>query len=1007
MTGKYNDSNSDSSNLDSKPMPGHHVSNQHLNTTPSTLAKDSQITDQGTSQVNITSAPIHTQTNAKLASNTMSHGKPTPEQLETLRMASAFAYRIWEAKPNAVQAFLRSYPLATPLSEQQIKDLIRDYTLDEDCQVADDATVMRGLRHLRNFLQLRWIWQDALQLISLEQLTWELTKFADYCLIFAKDYVYQNLIKRYGEPIFYTGKNKPKVDDMAIIAMGKMGAQELNLSSDIDLIFVHQGQGDTDGDKVNGTKSIDNKKFFTKWGQGIIELLDKHTQDGFVFRIDMRLRPWGDGSDLAIHLSALEKYFAQHGRAWERFAWLKARVVNPISFDDELEALIKPFVFRYYVDYSAFAALREMKSLIQSQVEQRQDNDNVKLGAGGIRDIEFIVQSFQLIYGGRVSDIKVKNCLKAMHQLHLFGYLDDDTYQDLDAAYRFLRRLEHGIQAINDEQTQRLPKNPELQRNLALVLGFNDWQALLEQLNSYRDTVKEPFDNLVSERQQPTEAWVIDQQQNLTELDDRLTSDNQQKLTQFWQSKLVTTLSDEAKKRLDTAYPILINGLLHADLTDEGINIALPRLLTLLESISRRSIYLIMFAENPAATTKLMPMLAASPWIASELASYPVLLDSFLREKYRHLPEKEELSSILRQQLLRVEPGDDEGLLNAFRFFKKTQVLAVAASDVLAERPIMKVSDSLTFIAEVVLQQALERVFSELVKKHGYPINAHGEPVSEHHNGFAIIGYGKLGGLEMSYSSDLDLVFIHEIDEEAMTLGEKPISGMKFAARLAQKLMNYLTTQTRDGRAYEIDMRLRPSGQAGMMVVSSHAFEMYQLEKAWAWEHQALVRARAICGDSQVMASFDKIRQTVLQLPRAVDAVRIDVSTMRHKMQDHLGSDKHTQQQGLFHLKQDAGGMVDIEFMAQFAVLAYANDYPELAVWSDNVRIFEMLAKTGIVPNDVCIKLTEAYLRIRAATHRLALAEQPIVVPDADWQALRSFVDDTWQHLIGQRPQQF
>lgn len=958
-----------------------------------------------TNQLASHSIPRHHQALSAMSPTSATNAQPTAEQIEALRLASAFAYRIWQAKPTAVKAFLRSYPLVTPLTEQQIKDLIRDYTLDDECQIADEASVMRGLRHLRNFLQLRWIWQDALQLISLEQLTWELTKFADECLIFAKDYVYQTLIKRYGQPIFYAGKNKPQVDDLAIIAMGKMGAQELNLSSDIDLIFVHQGQGDTDGAQNQGTKSIDNKKFFTKWGQGIIELLDKQTQDGFVFRIDMRLRPWGDGSDLAIHLSALEKYFAQHGRAWERFAWLKARIVNPIGFDEDLQALIKPFVFRYYVDYSAFAALREMKSLIQSQVEQRQDNDNVKLGAGGIRDIEFIVQSFQLIYGGRVSDIKVKNCLQAMRKLHQFGYLDDPTYHDLDAAYRFLRRLEHGIQAINDEQTQRLPKNPELQHNLALVLGFADWQALLMRLSQYRDRVKRPFDNLVSERQQPAEAYVIDHAHNVAELQVKLTPDNQQRLSQFWQSKLITTLSDEAKKRLDSAYPILINALLDSDLSDEAIEVALPRLLSLLESISRRSIYLIMFAENPNATKKLIPMLAASPWIASELASYPVLLDSFLREKYRHLPDKDELASILRQQLLRVEPDDDEGLLNAFRFFKKTQVLAVAASDVLAERPIMKVSDSLTFIAEVVLQQALERVFNELVKKHGYPINAHCEPVSEHHNGFAIIGYGKLGGLEMSYSSDLDLVFIHDIDEQAMTLGEKPISGMKFAARLAQKLMNYLTTQTRDGRAYEIDMRLRPSGQAGMMVVSSHAFEMYQREKAWAWEHQALVRARAICGDPQVMAGFDKIRKTVLQLPREANAVRIDVSTMRHKMQDHLGSDKHTQQQGLFHLKQDAGGMVDIEFMAQFAVLAYASDYPELAVWSDNVRIFEALAKTKIVPPEVCTKLTESYLRIRAATHRLALAEEPILVPEAGWHALRSFVDATWQQLIGQRPQ--
>ena len=935
---------------------------------------------------------------------------PTIEQIAVLQQASNFGYQYWQTKTNVAQSFLKSYPLTQTLDVQHIKDLIRDYTLDEDYQLADEASVMRGLRHLRNLLMMRWIWQDALNLISLEQLTWELSKFADYCLIFAKDYVYQDLISRYGEPYFFDEKNKPHKDDLAIIAMGKMGAEELNLSSDIDLIFVHQGQGETVVDPLKqqgskAAKSIDNKKFFTKWGQGIINLLDKNTQDGFVFRIDMRLRPWGDGSDLAIHLSALEKYFAQHGRAWERFAWLKARIVNPVTFSDSLKALIKPFVFRYYVDYSAFAALREMKSLIQNQVEQRQDTDNVKLGAGGIRDIEFIVQSFQLIYGGRVSDIKVKNCLQAMSQLEKHGFIDAVTHEQLAQAYRFLRRLEHGIQAINDEQTQRLPQDAKQRHQLAQVLGFADWAALLAKLNEYRQTVKIPFDELVSDRQQSDEQLQVDHQHNLSELEQKLSADNKDKLRQFWQSKLITGLSEEAKTRLNAAYPILINGLLHSDLSEDAINVALPRMLTLLEAVSRRSIYLVMFVENPTAAAKLIPMLAASPWIASELVSYPVLLDSFIREKYRHLPDKAELSDILRQQLLRVEPNDEEGLLNAFRFFKKTQVLAVAASDVLADRPLMKVSDSLTFIAEVVLEKALQRVFGELVKKHGYPVNAQGEPVSEAHNGFAIIGYGKLGGLEMSYSSDLDLVFIHDIDEEAMTLGEKPISGMKFAARLAQKLMNYLTTQTRDGRVYEIDMRLRPSGQAGMMVVSTHAFELYQMHKAWAWEHQALVRARAICGDSRVMTRFDQIRKEVLCLPRDKDSVRIEVSTMRHKMQDHLGSKPHTKQQGLFHLKQDAGGLVDIEFIAQFAVLAYANRYPALAVWSDNVRIFEALAKTGVIENEICQQLTHAYLRIRSMTHRLALAEQPILVDEAQWHELRNFVDAQWHRLIGQRPE--
>lgn len=929
------------------------------------------------------------------------------EKIQRLAKASPFAYQLYTTKTKLCESFLKSYPLTHMLNDQQIKDLVRDYTLDEDYKMPDEVTVMKALRHLRNLLMFRWIWQDALHMISLEQLTWELTRFADECLIFAKDYVYQNLVQRFGEPMFEEGK-KLKKDDLAIIAMGKMGAQELNLSSDIDLIFVHQGQGDTTGNKAHGTKSIDTKKFMTRWGQGIIELLDTQTADGFVFRIDMRLRPWGDGSDLAIHLSALEKYFTQHGRAWERFAWLKARIVNHVIFVEMLNTLIKPFVFRYYVDYSAFAALREMKTMIQNQVEQRQDTDNVKLGAGGIRDIEFIVQAFQVIYGGRITELQVKNCLKALQKLYEFDYMDQKTCDELSEAYRFLRRLEHGIQAYKDEQTQRLPKDSEQQNNLAEVMGFGNWQALLVQLNAYRAMVKTPFEQMVIERNQSTQSTPIPHEDNLALLNARLTTKNQTLLTQFWQSNLIKKLSEEAKNRLNTAYPIVINALVAhendiPDISDENLNLVLPRLLTLLEAVSRRSIYLVMLAESPEATKKLMPMLASSPWIASELASHPVLLDTFLRERYRHLPDKAELRDILRQRLLRVEPEDDEELLSTLRFFKKSQVLAVAGSDVLAERPLMEVSDSLTFIAEVVLEKSLERAFSSLVKKYGYPINSHGEPVTDYHNGFAIIGYGKLGGLEMSYSSDLDLVFLHDIDEQAMSLGEKPVDGMKFAARLAQKMMNYLTTQTRDGRAYEIDMRLRPSGQAGMMVVSTHAFEQYQLEKAWAWEHQALVRARAICGDTRVMAKFDQIRQTVLCLPREVEAVRHEVAQMRHKMQDHLGSDSHTQQRGLFHLKQDTGGLVDIEFMAQFAVLAYAHKFPELAIWSDNVRIFEALATTGLVAPEICQKLTQAYLHLRQETHRLALAEQTIVVNEEKWHALRHFVSDQWEKMIGDR----
>lgn len=942
-----------------------------------------------------------------LSATNSSDYQPTSAQTHVLQTASEFAYQIWQSRTASCQMFLRSYPLNHTLTRQKIDDLIQDYTLDENYQLANEAKVMRGLRHLRMLLMMRWIWQDALGIIALEQLTDELSEFADGCISFAKEYTYQELVTRYGKPTFVNELGNVQVDDMAIMAMGKLGAHELNLSSDIDLIFVHQARGFTDGDKAKGTRSIDNKRFMTRLGQGIIKLLDNNTADGFVFRVDMRLRPWGDGSDLAIHLSALQKYFSLHGRAWERFAWLKARVVGQIEspFYDQIQALIKPFVFRYYVDYSAFSALREMKSLIQNQVAQREDLDNIKLGAGGIRDIEFIVQAFQLIYGGRHPQLQVKSCLQAMQALYELKYLEQSTYEQLQAAYRFLRRLEHGIQAINDQQTQRLPHDQYWQHNLAVTLGFEDWQALLHILNSHRNNVNIPFERMVTERQIPaqedTELEPAHLEEQIVSLNQILTKENREKLQDFWQSKMVANLSDEARERLDDAYPVIVHALLAHQEQQQLANTALPRLIALLEAICRRSIYLVMIAENPNATIELIPMLSASPWIAKELAHYPVLLDTFLQQRYRHLPDKLELHDILRQQLLRVEPNDEEELLSVLRLFKKNQVLAVAASDVLAERPIMKVSDSLTYIAAVVLEATLERAFAEIVKRYGYPIGQDGDPVTEADCGFAIIGYGKLGGLELSYSSDLDLVFLHKIKEQGMTTGEKSVSGMKFAARLVQKLMTYLNTQTRDGRVYEIDMRLRPSGNAGMMVVSCHAFETYQLEKAWAWEHQALVRARAICGDKRVTALFCDIRRDVLALPRTIEQVRIDVTSMRIKMQKHLGTSQWQQQAGKFHLKQDVGGIVDIEFLAQFAVLAYSHEHPSLTKWSDNVRIFEEVAALGIWESQVCQDLTDAYLRIRAATHQLALSEQSLLVDESLWQETRALVQAQWQHLMG------
>lgn len=933
------------------------------------------------------------------------HFMPNQAQLDCLSLASPFASQIYQKHSDDAQAFLGEYGFERSLSSLDFDALVRRFVglgKTNYLDFTNEEMVMSGLRKLRQMLMLKWIWQDALSVISLEELTHELSDFADSCIQFSKDFVYHKLTKRYGEPMIRQ-KNKTLKDELAIIAMGKLGAQELNLSSDIDLIFVHINNGETNGKKV-----IDNYKFMRDLGRGIIKLLDENTEHGFVFRVDMRLRPWGDGSPLVMHMAALDKYFSQHGRTWERFAWLKARVVNDISdeFEQTLNQLSRNFVHRYYIDYSAFSALREMKAMIINQQIQRQDLDNVKLGVGGIRDIEFIVQAFALIYGGHhIRIAENPACLDCLTVLTELNYIDNDESKQLAAAYRFLRRLEHAIQARYDQQTQCLPSDSDEMLAIAQTLGYESVKAFRSVLDAHRHNVSRPFGRMVTDRQSPKQE-SLDIAQIRSSLDDVLGDNSVVVLDEFMSSRLVTGLDDVAKDRLNQAYPIILHALLtHAQKGGaELAKIALPRLIALLEAICRRSIYLVMLSENPDATVRLIPTLSASLWIARELAHYPVLLDTFLQKRYLHLPDKAELTDILRQSLLRIEPFDDEGYLTTIRLFKKTQVLAVATADVLGLRHTMKVSDSLTYIAEVVLESALYRVFYELSVKHGFPLlNTH-ERASIADCGFAIIGYGKLGGLEMGYASDLDLVFLHRIDEKSETDGEKPISGMKFASRLIQKLMNYLATQTRDGRAYEIDTRLRPSGNAGVPVISAHAFKMYQTDKAWAWEHQALVRARGLTGDVLVLQAFDRIRKQVLTTPRQETQVRQNVIEMRQKMQHHLGTKTMRRAYGeteQFNLKQDFGGLIDIEFLAQFMVLAYANKYPNLAIWPDNVRIFEEVEKTGIWTANRCQKLTQAYLDLRKKTHELALSEQKNIVDDQAWHELRQFVREVWEDVLG------
>ncbi|MCV2441859.1 bifunctional [glutamate--ammonia ligase]-adenylyl-L-tyrosine phosphorylase/[glutamate--ammonia-ligase] adenylyltransferase [Acinetobacter bereziniae] len=902
------------------------------------------------------------------------------EQLQKTLHASQYAEQVLSLHQSVLEHDYVIDQFQVPLSTPQIQQLVDDNL----AAIQDEITWMRVLRILRARLMFRWIWQDANQLTDVVTLTRELSDFADICIVAAKDFARVPLIAKHGEPVGYNGK----IQDLIVIGMGKLGAQELNLSSDIDLIFAFDEQGET-----NGRKCIDVQQFCILWGQKLIYLLDHITADGFVFRVDMRLRPWGDGSALAISHVALEKYLSQHGREWERYAWIKARIITGGQEGDSLLDMTRPFVFRKYVDYTAFEAMREMKAMIEREVARRNIADDIKLGAGGIREVEFIVQVFQLIYGGAKLELQDRQCLVSLQHLGEVGLLDSQSVVDLEDAYLFLRRVEHAIQALNDQQTQSLPTEPELRQRLIDTLGFTDWDNFIDFLNQKREKVTFQFEHLIKEKglESPIESYS----QLESQLNEILDDDAKNLIHEFWYGHAIKKLPAKAVQRLKEFWPHLVEAILQSN----SPQVALMRLMPLVESVMRRTVYLVMLIESKGALQRLVKMATVSPWICEELTHYPVLLDEFLSMDFE-LPSRHYLEDSLRQQLLRIEIDQVEDQMRVLRLFKKSNVLTVAASDVLAESPLMKVSDALTDIAEVSVIATLNLAYQTVAKRHGYPIDAEGQRCSLEHMAYCVIGYGKVGGIELGYGSDLDLVFIHYMDEQADTDGQKAISGFEFAMRVAQKFMSLMTTQTLDGRVYEVDTRLRPSGEAGLLVTSLKAFEQYQLKSAWLWEHQAIVRARSIAGEPTLRAKFEELRCKILTLPRQEETVRQEVLNMRQKMKDHLGSSKDQKKDGIFHLKQDAGGIVDIEFMAQYVVLAWSGTNPDLAHYSDNVRILEDAAKAGCLSSDDVSALIQAYLSERAESHRLALANHNMQVSAADWHDTREVVCKLWQRLI-------
>lgn len=869
--------------------------------------------------------------------------------------------------------------------------------VDQVAELDNEALLMQVLRAFRRREMLRVVLRDLLRFAELHTTMHELSWLAEACIESALGVLTRLHTPQFGRPCDAAGNTR----HLAVLGMGKLGAHELNVSSDIDLIFVYGEEGETRG----GRLQLDNGEYFTRLCQRLIYVLDHNSAEGFVFRVDMRLRPFGDSGPLAMSLDALEDYYQTHGREWERYAMIKARVVaGDRGLGDTLMATLKPFVYRRYLDYGSFESLREMKQMIAREVARKGMDDNVKLGAGGIREIEFIGQAFQLIRGGRDPALQIRPILDVLDMLAQRGLLPAYVVIQLKSAYVFLRDTEHRIQMRRDEQSHRLPQEPLERLALAFSMGATDWPAFMQQLDVHRQHVQGHFEQVFAEQRSDSgeagldlaAVWQgsLDTDTAQAQLAGAGFVDSEaawRRVSALRDSYASRTLSSQGRARLDRLMPLLLGALGGIDNSDELVG----RVLNLVERIAQRTAYLALLVENPLALSQLVKLCAASPWITELLARHPLLLDELLDARSLYAPlAKHELGELLARRLAGIDSDDLERLMDELRYFKQTQVLRVAAADVNAAMPLMKVSDHLTDIAEVVLQQVLALAWRYMVQRHGRPPCLVG---GEHcDSGFAIIAYGKLGGIELGYGSDLDLVFLYAGDDEAVTDGARPLELPVFYARLAQRLIHILNTQTPAGILYEVDLRLRPDGASGLLVSSIEAFADYQRQSAWTWEHQALVRARFICGDPLLAGQFGRVRDQVLARRRDPVTLRSEVVEMRERMRSELGSHKP----GLFDLKQDAGGIADIEFLVQYGVLRWAGESPELLQWSDTIRLIATLAATGHLDAVDGEHLADAYRAYRSEVHRLTLLGQPSRVSDSEFAAQRADVVSSWRQLL-------
>ncbi len=858
-----------------------------------------------------------------------------------------------------------------------------------------EAECMARLRRWRRYEFIRIAWRDLAGWADVPETLEALSACADAAIIMAVALQREHLVARYGEPRAAAGAVQPLI----VIGMGKLGGRELNFSSDVDLVLLFPEHGDTDG-----ARSIANEEFFTRLGQGVVRLLSAPTADGFVLRVDLRLRPFGDSGPLVASFASFEDYLQRHGRDWERYAYVKARPVTaPERYAEIDAAAVRPFVYRRYLDYGVFESLRDMKALIEREVERRELAEHVKLGPGGIREIEFIVQALQLTRGGRDRGLQTPGLLQALGRLGEMRLLPGAAVAELRHAYLYLRRLENRLQMLNDQQTHQLPADALGRERIALAMGAPDWECLLRELHEQQVGVSRHFRLVLFGGAAPdahapridlgrfwdSRAETAALEAELAEAQFTDPAEVARLLLELRGSALVRRLDEPGRRRLQALLPVLL-----ADVARSSAQLAvLRRVLNIIEAIGQRSAYFALLQENSAARERLVELCRHGDFLSAQIAAHPLLLDELIDERLlSQLPGRAAFARDLAVRLEQLREEDPEQQVEALRQFQRAALFRVAVADLTGVLPVMQVSDRLTDIAELIVEAAIGLGWHQITELFGVPMC--GEAGRLRPVNICAIGYGKLGGVELGYSSDLDLVFLHDSHgEHHETSGAQPIENQLFFVRLAQRIVHLLTMHSAAGRLYEVDVRLRPSGKGGLLVTNITAFADYQREEAWTWEHQALLHARAVAGSPELRARFEALRLEVLCNHVRRDTLLEEVRSMRERMRRELsrGDARH------FDIKQDPGGIADIEFLAQYWALKWAHEYPPVALFSDTIRQLESVASADLVPQASVDVLTGAYRAYRARTHHLALAGAEPLVPLEEFRDTRVAVTSVWE----------